>query len=105
MKKLLRLAFVLYTIGILSIVDWIVFWNRNSQLVTKDYTVFKQKYIDHFPEILQPLYLLRPEPAIILIILFFVFAGIIFLKQYRTIYIVLSITSFAFAMWNIFSLM
>lgn len=101
----LRVAFILYFLGLLNIIDWIVFWNDHSDLVSKDYHSFKQLYINHFPALLRPLHTSNPAPATLLMMVFFCIAGFLFFKQEKTAFRILGITSFIFAIWSFVSLM
>ena len=100
----LRVAFIFYFLGLLNIIDWIIFWNNHSDLVSEDYKSYKQLYINHFPALLRPLHTSNPEPATILMMVFFCIAGFFFFKQEKTAYTIIGITSFIFAILSLVSL-
>lgn len=99
------IASLLYLIGICKIVDWFIFWEKNKELALSDYPQLKEKFISRFSTSLQPLFSKNPEPATIICIVFFTIAGIIFLKEHKTIFKVIAISAFFFAFWNLFSVM
>ena len=105
MKLKIIIAFVLYLVGIAKIIDWFIFWEENKEVALRDYAQLKEKFISRFPESLQPLFSKNPEPATVISIIFFLIAGIIFLKERKTVFTVIAITSFFFAFWSLFSLM
>jgi hypothetical protein len=105
MKLRILVAFVLYLIGISKIIDWFVFWENNKELALRDYGQLKLKFISRFPTLMQPLFSKNPEPATVICIIFFIVAGIIFLKDPKFIFKAFAITAFLFAFWNLFSLM
>jgi hypothetical protein len=105
MKLRILLAFMLYLIGISKIIDWFVYWENNKELALRDYGQLKLKFINRFPTLMQPLFSNNPEPATVICIIFFIVAGIIFLKEPKSVFKVFAITAFFFAFWNIFSLM
>lgn len=103
MNKRLFLAFFLLLTGIASIVDWILFSANNKQKPF-DFAALKLKYEAHLPAFLRPLF----HPPIIITgiyFLFFVVAGLIFLKEQKKGFKILAIFSFLLAFWELFSLM
>lgn len=105
MKLRIIIAFVLYLIGISKIIDWFVFWENNKELALRNYAQLKLKFISRFPGLIQPLFSKHPEPATLICFIFFIIAGVILLKEQKYVYKVFAITSFFFALWNLFSLM
>lgn len=99
-KLFLFLAFAFYIIGIIIIIDWIVFWQYNYG---GDFNELRAKYIAHFPSFLQNFF--NSRYSALLFVFTFTAAGFIFLKQKYGGYKILAITSFILAFWNLFTLM
>lgn len=98
-------ALFFYVIGLINIIDWFIFWYNNKAVAKSDYSLFKQKYIDHFPAYLKLLHNSNPEPATILLLILFGVSGYIFTKERGITFKILSISSFLFCGWLLFSLM
>lgn len=105
MKPSVFIALIFYVTGVLHIIDWFVFWTNNQALAKSNYQLFKLKYIDHFPGYIQPLHKSNPEPATIILLILFAVSGFIFLKESSRVFKILSISSFLFISWLLFSLM
>lgn len=105
MKKRIYIAFTLYFIGLINIIDWYVFWYQNETLAKQDFKILKIKYIERFPDFLKPLYDNNPQPAAIIFVIILTIAGIIFIQEKKKIYTFFGITSFLFAFQNLFSIM
>ena len=105
MKKFnLYFAFLLYIVGGIAIIDWFIFCEKHNDLFD-DFPELKSLYIARFPDFLKPFISQNPQPAAIILMLGFFFAGIIFIKQKQIGYNVLAATSFLFGIWNAFSIM
>jgi hypothetical protein len=104
MKKSNILALVAYKIGILYMLDWLLFVEKNNDLVD-DFPTLKEKYIARFPDVIKPLLEANPQPAAILFTLLFCICGIVFIRNNNLVFKILGITSFLFAFWNLFSIM
>ena len=104
MKKSNILALVAYKIGILYMLDWLLFVEKNNDLVD-DFPTLKEKYIARFPDVIKPLLETNPQPAAILFTLLFCCSGIVFIRNNNLVFKILGITSFLFAFWNLFSIM
>ena len=98
-------AFGLLAIGLMSVIDWIIFSTRpaNEKL---DWDTFKIKYIQHLPKWLQPLYA-NPLISTTILLLLFLASGVLFLKAQKKskLYLILAVFSFVLAFWQLFSLM
>lgn len=105
MKKRILLALLMFTIGLVKIIDWFIFWEKNKEIALRNFQELKIKFISRFPDFLKPLFIKNPEPATLISIVLFTMAGIIFLKEKNIFYRVLAIMSFIFGFWNLFSLM
>ncbi len=105
MKKRVFVALLMYTIGVVKIIDWFIFWEKNKEIALRNFQELKFKFIARFPDFLKPLFFKNPEPATVISIILFIIAGIIFFKEKKIFYKVLAITSFIFAFWNLFSIM
>lgn len=105
MKKRIFIAVILYLIGLINIIDWYVFWYQNETLALKDFKLLKVKYIERFPDIIKPFYSINPQPAAVIFFITLIFSGIIFVCEKKTIYLILGVTSFLFALQNLFSIM
>lgn len=105
MKFKLTIAFLLFLTGAADIINWIVYSENNSILAKSNYSQFKENFIAHFPRFLQPLYKGYPAPASLILIVFFVTAGILFLGEKKLFYKIMAILSFVLGFWNLFSLM
>lgn len=105
MKSKIAIAFVLLAIGLVDVVDWIIFSTRPAYR-NLDWDAFKIKYVQHLPTWLQRL---KKNPLIstITLFLFFLAAGLIFMnaRKQGTAYLILAIFSFILAFWMLFSLM
>jgi hypothetical protein len=104
MKKSNILALVAYKIGILYMLDWLLFVEKNNDLVD-DFPTLKERYIARFPDVIKPLLETNPQPAAILFTLLFCSSGIVFIRNNNLVFKILGITSFLFAFWNLFSIM
>jgi hypothetical protein len=97
------IAFLLLVLGLISVIDWIIF---STEKLNQDlgWDEFKQKYTEHLPLPLQPLY---QNPVLITAILIFCFvaSGLLFLSAKRKAYFALAIFCFVLAFWQLFSLM
>lgn len=103
-KTKIIVAFGCYALGLSKIIDWFIFLAKRD-FSEYDFLEVKAEYVARFPARLQPLFSLHPEPATVICIVLFLIAAILFLQQKKTIYIILSLSAFFFAAWNIFSLM
>jgi len=102
MKSKILIAFILLLVGLVYVVDWIIFSTReeNESMPWED---FKIKYYKRFPEVLRSL--IETPLFTLLIILCFVSAGIIFVNKKQRAYLILGWFSFLMAGWQLFSLM
>jgi hypothetical protein len=105
MKIKIIIATLLYTTGFLQLMDWVVYATKNDDLATQDYAQFKRNFVIRFPESIQPLFSTYGNLTTTVLIAFFIIAGVIFLKERKTVLKLIGITAFAFAFWNLFSLM
>jgi hypothetical protein len=104
MKRSNILALVAYKIGILYMLDWLLFVEKNNDLVD-DFPTLKEKYIARFPDVIKPLLETNPQPAALLFTLLFCASGLVFMRNNSNVYKIIGITSFLFAFWNLFSIM
>jgi hypothetical protein len=104
MKRSNILALVAYKIGILYMLDWLLFVEKNNDLVD-DFPTLKAKYVARFPDFIQPLLERNPQPAALLFTLLFCASGLVFMRNNNLVFKILGITSFLFAFWNLFSVM
>lgn len=105
MKFKILFAFMLFLTGAADLINWIVYSENNSILAESNYSQFKENFIANFPGYLQPLYKGYPAPVSLILIVFFVTAGIIFLREKKLFYRIMAILSFVLGFWNLFSLM
>jgi hypothetical protein len=104
MKKRRIFAFLLLAAGVADILDWMLFSDPVKNNKPFDFELYKEKYIEHLPAFLRPLY----QPPIIITsicFLFFIIAGALFLKEQKKPYKYLAVFSFLLAFWELFSLM
>ena len=104
MKRSNILALVAYKIGILYMLDWLLFVDKNNNLVD-DFPTLKAKYIARFPDVIKPSLETNPQPAALLFTLLFCASGLVFMRNNNLVFKILGITSFLFAFWNLFSVM
>lgn len=105
MKISILLGIFLYILGLVKLIDWFIFWNRNKQIALTNYNLFKLNYFNHFPDILKPIIGLNHEIGTYLSLIIFVISGFLFHKESHRFWKILSISSFILAGWNLFSLM
>ncbi len=104
MKKRIVLALITCIVGIIYILDWIIFAEQNVDL-HDDFPALKAKYVSRFPEFIKPLIESNPQPAAILFAILFALCGAVFIRENKVIFKVLAVTSFILAFWNLFSIM
>ncbi len=85
MKKRVFGALLMYTIGVVKIIDWFIFWEKNKEIALRNFQELKFKFIARFPDFLKPLFFKNPEPATVISIILFIIAGIIFFKEKKNI--------------------
>ena len=105
MKVRIFIAFIFYATGLLKIIDWFVFWNRNKSLVLTNRSQFLSDYIERFPQFIKPLFYGKPEPAALVCTILFSLSGLLFLKLKNPVFKILAISAFIFSFWNLFSIM
>ena len=103
-KKTNILALFFYAFGVVYLMDWIIFAERNDDL-HDDFPALKAKYVARFPDFLKPLIETNPQPAAIIFTILFSVCGIILVQNRNIILKILGATSFLFAFWNLFSIM
>jgi hypothetical protein len=103
MKTKILIAFILLFIGLVYVVDWIIF-STQSENEKMPWEAFKIKYYKRFPEALQSLLLSYPVLTYFSMF-FFGIAGLIFINEKSKVYFILGIFSFVMAGWQLFSLM
>ncbi|MFN2438762.1 MAG: hypothetical protein ABR503_06145 [Chitinophagaceae bacterium] len=108
MRIKILIAFVLLAIGLIYVVDWVVFsiQDVNEKLSWEE---FKLKYVKRFPDSLQSLIQIRGLPGVCFTFVFGI-AGAIFINDFvnnnnKKAYFIIGIFSFVMAGWQIFSLM
>ena len=101
-KNILAISF--FTFGILYMLDWIIFFEKNDDLFD-DFNTMKAKYVARLPDSLKPLIETNPQPAAIIFTLLFCLCGIVLIKNKEITFKILGTTSFIFAFWNLFSIM
>jgi hypothetical protein len=96
-------AFLLFFTGAGIVTDWIIFSVRmeNEKL---SWPGFKLKYVNRFPEFLQPL-VQHSLLFTLLCMSCFIIAGILFIKNRQKVFFILGIFSFILAFWQLFSIM
>ena len=94
------MAFTFYVGGVAVIIDWYIFWQNNYQ---GNFEELKIKYVNHFPYFTQAFFASRISTLFFM--LTFIFAGVDFIKQKHIAYKVISITSFIFALWKLYTLL
>lgn len=104
MKLKLVFATILYLTAFLQLTDWVIFSAKNSNLALRDSAQYKRDFVSRFSEPLQPLFSTYGNLTTSITIAFFIIAGIIFLRQRKTMFKLIAITAFAFAFWDLFSL-
>jgi hypothetical protein len=104
MKKKNSIALFFYAFGIIYLLDWIIFVEKNDDLYD-DFPTMKAKYIARFPDILKPLLETNPQPAAILFTILFSLCGMQFIRNKGIPFKILGATSFLLAFWNLFSIM
>ncbi len=105
MKIKLLSAFIFFVLGVIRIIDWIIFWETNTEIRNNSYQIFISKYHERFPEYIKPLFNRSPEPAAIISVIILTTAGIIFFIEKNIVFKILAIICFATAFLNLFSLM
>lgn len=105
MKSKLIFAFAFYFLGLLKIVDWFLFCKADNNFKTLEYNELKTKYISRFPDVIKPLFNSKPEIATIICFFILGIAGYIFIKMKSRFYMLLGISAFLLAVWNLFSIM
>ncbi len=103
MKIKLIVAFIFFLVGMVNLVDWILFSVRDENK-SMNWEDFKLKYLNRLPAFLQPFYE-RPILSTSIFIVLFSIAGLIFIKEDRKIFKALGIVSFVLGFWELFSLM
>ena len=98
------IASFFYIFGILYLLDWIIFVEKNDDLYD-DFPTMKAKYVARFPDILKPLIEVNPQPAAIIFTLLFCVCGLIFIRNNGINYKIIGMSSFLLAFWNLFSIM
>ncbi len=102
MRTKILIAFILLLIGLIYLVDWIVFSIQEENEIL-GWTDFKLKYYKRFPEVLRSL--IQTHLFTLLIIFCFAGAGLIFINEKKRVYFILGLFSFLMAAWQVFSLM
>ena len=105
MKSKLILVFTFYFLGLLKIIDWLLFCNSDNNFKTLKYNELKIKYISRFPDVMKPLFDSKPELASVISFFIIGIAGYIFIKMNSKFYIALGFSAFLLAVWNLFSIM
>lgn len=105
MKIKLVVAFIFFALGIAKIIDWFIFCNQDNNFKTLNLENLKIKYVARFPEFIKPLFTSKPELAAVISIIILTIAGLIFLGIKKRSYLIIAISAFFFAFWNLFSIM
>lgn len=105
MKIKLIIAYILYVLGLSKIIDWFIFCNQDNNFKNLKFDELKLKYVSRFPELLKPLFTSKPELAALISFFILGIAGYIFIKMKSRFYLILAISAFVFAIWNLFSIM
>ncbi len=105
MKSSIIYALLFYLLGLLQIIDWILFWNRHEELATSNHKVFKQLYNDHFPDFIKPLLTTNSRIESFIIMVLLIIAGFILFNEKKMIYKIIGTNAFLFAAWYLFSLL
>jgi hypothetical protein len=103
MKLKLTVAFIFFATGTATLVDWIIFAEKNKQVT--NHKVLVDKYFARFPNFLERLFAASSSWHAVLVMVLFSIAGLIFVSQKKRAYTILGIISFLFASWNLWSLM
>jgi hypothetical protein len=103
MKVKLIVAFILFFIGVSIVTDWVNFSIKKENEILS-WPDFKLKYVNRFPEFLQPL-IQNSFLFTLLCMSCFIIAGFVFVKSKQKILFVIGIISFTLAFWQLFSLM
>lgn len=103
MRTKIVFAFLFFTLGLLQLLDWILFsiHTENEKLSLSE---LHAVYVAHFPGWLQP-YFQHPVISTLGCMLLFAAASVLFISIRKKIFLVLAIISFVLAFWQLFSLM
>jgi hypothetical protein len=103
-KKLIIVAACLFfALGLIQIMDWIIFCNQPG-IDSLSMAETNAKHLDSLPPFLQG-YFRYPLVSTLACMLFFLFAGLLFLSLKKKPYRVVAIFTFVLAFWQLFSLM
>lgn len=102
MKFKIIIALILFLLCASSLVDWIVFSVKNSNL---KFDLLKEKYINRFPPSIREFYSNNIRLTTIFFIAGFVISGIILIQQKSKFLKAIGIVSFMLSAWELFSLM
>lgn len=105
MRTRIYLAIILNLLGLITIIDWYVFWHENEKLALQDFRALSIKYVERFPEIIQPLLTMHPRPLDVIFIIGLITSGIILILEKKTIFTIIGLTSFLYALQFLFSIM
>ena len=102
-KLIIVAACLLFALGLIQVMDWIIFCNQpgNDALSMSE---LNAKHLDTFPPLLQS-YFRYPLVSTLGCMLFFLLAGLLFLRLKKVPYRVVAIFTFVLAFWQLFSLM
>ena len=97
MKGQLIIAFILFSLCLARVVDWIIFSTRkeNANLEMKE---LNTKYVERFPAFLQAVFE-KPVIDTGICILFFTITGLLFIKVKKKIFFVFAVLFFVLAFW------
>ena len=98
-------AYLLYVIGLLKIIDWMIFWENNKKSAIEHHSEFINRYIEHLPHYLRPVFTTKPEMAAVISVIIFAIAGIILIKEKNIIHKIVGWSAFFFGFCNLFSIM
>ena len=102
MKIKTTIAIFLFAIGLLSIVDWIIF---TVQFKTLEFNEIKAKYIERLPNFIQSFYANSTGLVTLFFMLCLVIAGFLFIKETNKFFKLIGVIAFTLAFWELFSLM
>ncbi|HEX6428382.1 MAG TPA: hypothetical protein VF008_11875 [Niastella sp.] len=102
-KLIIVTASLFFALGLIQIMDWIIFCDRpgNDGLPMAE---FYAKYLDRLPPLLQG-YFRYPVVSTLACMLFFMLAGLLFLRLKKKPYRMVAIFTFVLAFWQLFTLM